>query len=38
MFCAFFPWCTPDEFWNLTLDEHRALVRVIEEGQRQHGS
>lgn len=28
-FCAFFPWCSPDRFWALTLNEYVALRDVI---------
>lgn len=34
VFCAFFAWCTPGVFWDLTLDEYVALRRVIEEAER----
>jgi hypothetical protein len=30
-FCAFYPWCSPDVFWRLDLDEYLALAAVIDE-------
>lgn len=29
-FCAYFPWCSPDRFWRLTMTERAALLSVME--------
>lgn len=33
-FCGFFPWCSPETFWNLTVDEHAALAEVMDRAGR----